>query len=123
MKNKSAIRKAMVELEMKEPGSSDEVLPQRQLQEWESLKDELRALTQKFKKKDSQIHSALKEGASVSTGKRGVESGIRFRRHPRYKQALIDAKGEDYQKKVLEGTEYRPYHFVRLITRNGGGDK
>lgn len=119
------IRRAMRELDVKEPGSSSEVVSQQKLRTFEALQDELRALNQKFADYRAGMRDALKQGASVTTGKRAVESGIRFRRHPRYKQALIDKLGEAAQQEVLNATEYRPYFYVRLITKNGkeGGQK
>lgn len=118
------LRKAARELNVQEPGTSDDVISQAKLRQWEQLQDEMHALQQKFANYRSEMHEVMKSGASVSVGKRGVESGIRFRRHPRYKQALIDAKGENYQQKVLNATEYKPYYYVRLITKsNGNGTK
>jgi hypothetical protein len=113
------MRRAIKELGVEEPGSSDEVVSQRKLLQFEQLEDELRALRKKFEEARLNMKDAFKSGASVSTGKRGVESGIRFRRHPKYKQALIDKLGEEYQQQVLNATEYRPYYYVRLITKNG----
>jgi predicted nucleic acid-binding Zn-ribbon protein len=122
MKSDRALRKAIRELDVKEPGSSDDVVSQQKLRQYESLQDELRALTKKFAAFRADMKDVMKSGASVSTGKRGLQSGIRFRRHPSYKQALIEANGEEYQQKVLERTQFRPYYYVRLITtpKNGG---
>lgn len=117
-------RRAAKELDVQEPGTSDDVISQAKLRQWEQLQDEMKALQKRFVKYRSEISEVIKGGASVSTGKRGLESGIRFRRHPSYKNALIEAKGEDYQKKILNQTEYKPYHWVRLITKaNGNGHR
>lgn len=113
------LRRAAKELGVKEPGSSDDVVSQQKLLRFEAMEMELRALRQKFEEYREGMRDVMKSGASVATGRRGVESGIRWRRHPRYKQVVIDNLGEEAQKKALESTPYRPYFFVRLITRNG----
>jgi len=124
-KEDRALKRAIRDLDVQEPGSSEDVISQQKLRQWEALEDELRALKKKFDAQRAQMHDVMRGGASVTTGKRGVESGIRFRRHPRYKEALINAKGEEYQKRVLAATQYRPYYYVRLITtpKNGHNRK
>jgi len=84
---------------------------------------ELRALKKKFASYRESMQDVMKSGAAVSPGKRGVESGIAFRRHPSYRKAVIEKYGEEAADRIREETPYKPYFYVRLITRNGTGRK
>ena len=98
-------------------------ISQKQLQEFESLQMEMRGLQAQFDAVLGNMKDALRAGASVTTGERGVESGVRFRRYPSYKQAIIDKLGEDYQRKILDACESKPYFYVRFITKDGRGKR
>jgi hypothetical protein len=56
----------------------------------------------------------LMHGAAVQTGVYKVKSGVRLVRRPRYKQVVIDLKGEQYQQRILEGTRPHAHFMVRI---------
>lgn len=114
MSNQSA-RRAMKILGVQPEGSSDEILSQQKLRSFEQLKDQRAAINKKYKDDLGQIENVLKSGASVSTGRRGVETGFYWQRHPSYKNAL----SEQQQKEVLQNTPYTPHYRMRFISKNG----
>lgn len=113
------LERAIKQLGIREPGSSDETISQQKLRNFEALKDERRAINQKYQETLRDMKEVIKSGASVATGKRVVEGVIIWRRHPSYKKVVIDRLGEAVQKQVLARTPYRPYYRMRFFTKNG----
>jgi RecB family endonuclease NucS len=101
--------------EVQPEGSSGETLNQRRMREALEAKEQLTRWKEAYDRKYADIKHLIQTGAEIQAGKIGTRHGIRFVRRPRYKQLLIDAKGEAYQKKCLEQTEPHAHFFVRLI--------
>lgn len=101
-------------IDVAEPGSSGETVNQRRLRAHYELQEEYYDLRDRYHASLVKIQDLLVKGADVQTGQYKVSSGVRLVRRPRYKQVVIDLKGEAYQQRVLEST--RPHaHFVVRI--------
>jgi hypothetical protein len=118
LKIKRELKKAIKRLKVKPPGSSGEVLAQRQLERREALADELAAKRKEMADLRAEVGGALKAGARVSTGKRGVISGVRLRRHPAYGRWLKE-NNQELHDQIQEATPFKAEFWVRFITRNG----
>lgn len=102
------------DLQVAEPGSSNETVNQRRLREFYELQEKFYDLRDRYHAALVKIQDLLIHGARVQTGIYKVSYGVRLVRRPRYKQALIDAKGESYQQRILEGTAPHAHFRVRV---------
>ncbi len=101
-------------IEVAEPGTSGETVNQRRLREFYELQQEFYDLRDKYIARYSQIQDLILHGALIQQGQYKVQYGVRMVRRPRYKQVVIDLKGEQYQQRVLENTAPHAHFRVRV---------
>ncbi len=99
-------------IQIHEPGSIKETVNQKRLREFYDLEQQYLALRDEYFVRLNQIQDLIIRGANIQQGTYKIQYGKYQRRHPRYKQALIDVKGEAYQQRILNGTA--PYEFFRV---------
>lgn len=98
------------------PGSSKEVLTQAKLKAFYELQAEYYELQDKYVAKYRELQRMVIKGAAVAPGKYGLDpSDVIYTRHPRYKQALIEATSEKHQLRVLDKTQ--PHASLRVRVR------
>lgn len=102
------------EIEVAEPGSSGDSVGQQRLREFYKLEEEFHALRGKYLHAYARIQDLILHGAKIQQGVYKVQYGVRLVRRPRYKQVVIDLKGEDYQRKVLGATAPHAHFRVRV---------
>jgi len=102
------------ELEVAEPGSSGETVNQKRLKAHYELEAQFIEIRRRYLLSRQQISDLIQHGATVQHGTYKTQYGVSLRRHPRYKQALIDAKGDAYQQRILNGTAPHAYFRVRI---------
>lgn len=73
-------------------------------EQYESEKRKFEAIEERYEKEQRALALQSIAGARITTGKYKPRTKVRMVRHPRYKAALIAAKGEEYQKRVLDET-------------------
>lgn len=100
-------------IELAEPGTSGETLTQRRLREFRELQEEFFDLKDRYAAAYDRLRVAIAEGAGIVQGQYKVRSSMYLSRRPKYKQALIDAKGEQYQRSILERTA--PHAHFRVV--------
>lgn len=101
-------------IEVAEPGSSGETVNQQKLKAFYDLQAEYFNLRDKYLKKYAEIQGLIIKGADIQLGTYKVDYGVRLVRRPRYKQVVIDLKGEAYQQRVLENTAPHAHFRVRV---------
>lgn len=101
------------ELEILEPGSSNETLTQRRLREFRDLQQEFYDLRDRYAASYQRLREAVAGGAAISHGQYKINHGVRLTRRPKYKQVVIDLKGEAFQQRVLENTA--PHATLRIV--------
>ena len=101
-------------IKVAEPGTIDETVNQRRLREFYELQKQFYDLRDKYLARYKQIQDLIIRGAAIQGGQYKVESGMRYVRRPRYKQVVIDLKGEAYQQRVLENTHPHAHFRVRI---------
>jgi hypothetical protein len=101
-------------IDLKDPGSSGETVNQQRLRGFYELQKEFYALRDKYLAAYAKIQDLIIQGADIQLGTYKVDYGVRLVRRPRYKQALIDAKGEAYQLRVLENTAPHAHFRVKV---------
>lgn len=101
------------DLEILEPGTSSETLTQRRLREFRDLQQEFYDIKDRYAAAYQRLREAVASGATISNGQYKVNHGVRLTRRPKYKQVVIDLKGEAYQQRVLEGTA--PHASLRIV--------
>lgn len=101
------------DLEILEPGTSAETLTQRRLREFRDLQQEFYDLRDRYIASYARLREAVASGATISSGQYKVSHGVRLTRRPKYKQLLIDVKGEAYQQRMLENTA--PHASLRIV--------
>jgi hypothetical protein len=115
-KEHPSLAEAGKELVVKDPGTSGETLRQRQMKIAYEIESDYRKAKAEYDKYKEQIRELLKGGADVEEGPYGVKYGIRRTRRVKYKEIVIDLKGEEYQKALLN--QQRPYaHFIVRLTK------
>ena len=102
------------EIEIAEPGTSGETVNQKRLREFYELQEEFHALRDKYIASYFKIQDLILGGANIQQGTYKVQYGVRLVRRPRYKQVVIDLKGEQYQQRVLENTAPHAHFRVRV---------
>jgi hypothetical protein len=95
-------------------GTSGESVNQQKLRNFYKLEEEFHAVRQKYLHAYAQIQDLILHGARIQQGIYKVQYGVRLIRRPRYKQVVIDLKGEQYQRKVLESTAPHAHFRVRV---------
>lgn len=102
------------EIEVAEPGTSGETVNQKKLREFYELQKEYVELRNRFLAKYAQLQDLIIKGADITQGTYKVQYGVRLVRRPRYKQVVIDLKGEAYQQRVLESTQPHAHFRVKV---------
>src|SRR5262245_56732428 len=102
------------EIQVAEPGSIRETVNQQRLRKHLELEEEYNEIKRRYLISKHQIEDLIQRGATIQQGNYKPDYGVRLRRHPRYKQALIDAKGDAYQQRILNGTAPHAYFRVRI---------
>lgn len=97
-----------------EPGTSDETVTQNRLRDFYRLQNEYYELRARYVASYSRLSGLVLEGAEISNGHFHVATQPRSVRRPKYKQVVIDLKGEDYQKKVLEKTAPTVHYRIKV---------
>lgn len=101
-------------IEVAEPGTSGETVNQTKLRKFYELQTEFFDLRDRYAAAYSQIQDLIIKGANISQGQYKVKYGVQLVRRPRYKQVVIDLKGEAYQQRVLENTHPHAHFRVRV---------
>lgn len=101
------------EITVAKEGTIDESVNQARLREFFKIEEEYQALRQKYFHAYARIQDLILHGAKIQQGVYKVQYGVRLIRRPRYKQVVIDLKGEQYQRKVLESTP--PHAHFRVL--------
>lgn len=96
------------------PGTSGETVNQRRMREFLDLQNEFVALRKRYLAAYAKIQDLILHGAEIQSGQYRADYGVRYVRRPRYKQIVIDLKGEAYQKRVLESTAPHAHFRVRI---------
>lgn len=113
-KEHSAQRLAPInDLKIQEPGTSSETLTQRRLREFRELQQEFFDIRDRYAAGYARLREAIQSGANISHGQYKVSHGVRLTRRPKYKQIVIDLKGEAYQQRMLENTA--PHASLRIV--------
>jgi len=99
-------------VEVQPPGSIPETLNQRRLREFYQAEKEFHEARDRYQALYLQVQHLVIRGAGVQSGQYKIAHKVYRRRHPRYKQALIDAKGEAYQMRILNATA--PHEVLRV---------
>ncbi len=102
------------EIEVAEPGSSSETVNQKRLRDFYQVQAEFFALRDKYLRQYSKIQDLIVHGAAIQQGVYKVQYGVRLVRRPRYKQVVIDLKGEHYQREVLAHTAPHAHFRVKV---------
>lgn len=97
-----------------EPGTSGMTLTQIKLRNFYQLQKEFYEMRKRYEAEYVRLQRMVLEGADVETGNYKVETQMRSVRRPRYKQVVIDLKGEDYQKGVLGKTPPQVHYRVKV---------
>jgi hypothetical protein len=101
-------------IQVAEPGSSGETVNQQRLKAFYELQKEFYDLRDRYLAAYQKIQGLIIKGADIQLGNYKVDYGVRLVRRPRYKQVVIDLKGEAYQKRVLESTAPHAHFRVRV---------
>ena len=101
-------------IEVAEPGSSGETVNQTRLKQFYELQKEYYDMRDRYLAAYSKIQGLIIKGADIQLGTYKVDYGVRLVRRPRYKQVVIDLKGEAYQQRVLEGTAPHAHFRVKV---------
>jgi len=106
------------DIQIQEPGTSGETVQQKSLKTfYEQQEDYLERLRQlkahPYHQTYLKMQKAVITGAEFKLGVYKLNRKVFYRRHPRYKQALIEAKGENYQLRILGNTQ--PHTIVRVF--------
>ena len=101
-------------IEVAEPGSSGETVNQNRLKAFYDLQKEYFDVRDKYLAAYSKIQGLIIKGADIQLGTYKVDYGVRLVRRPRYKQVVIDLKGEAYQQRVLEATAPHAHFRVKV---------
>lgn len=96
------------------PGSSEETVNQRRLKVFYDLQAEYHEIRRKFMVEYAKIQDLILTGADIQQGNYKVQYGVRLVRRPRYKQVVIDLKGEQYQQRILENTAPHAHFRVKV---------
>lgn len=99
-------------IEVKPEGTSDETVNQRRLREFYELQQQFYDVRDRYHAAYMRLQGLLISGASIQQGNYKLEYGKRFVRRPRYKEIVIQLKGEAYQKRILENTV--PHEHLRV---------
>lgn len=105
---------APIPVELPPEGSSEQTVRQARLRELYHLERDYIAARDKYLAAYKKLQDLVLIGASIQNGDYHVASKVYSQRHPRYKQAVIDLKGEDFQRKVLESTAPIQHFRVRV---------
>jgi len=101
-------------IEVAEPGSSGETVNQTRLKQFYELQKEYYDMRDRYLAAYSKIQGLIIKGADIQLGTYKVDYGVRLVRRRRYKQVVIDLKGEAYQPRVLEGTAPHAHFRVKV---------
>lgn len=101
-------------IEVADPGTSGETVNQRRLREFYELQEKFYDLRDRYIAAYGKIQDLILKGANVQQGVYKVQYGVRLVRRPRYKQVVIDLKGEAYQRQILESTAPHAHFRVRV---------
>jgi len=101
-------------IEVAEPGSSGETVNQTRLKQFYELQKEYYDMRDRYLAAYSKIQGLIIKGADIQLGTYKVDYGVRLVRRPRYKQVVIDLKGEAYQQRVLEATAPHAHFRVKV---------
>jgi len=96
------------------PGSSKELLTQAKLRAFYELQQQFFDLRDRYEAEYAKLQHLLITGAEVRLGSYKVVTQTRYVRRPRYKQVVINLKGEAYQRKVLDETEAHAHLRVKI---------
>lgn len=102
-------------IEVAEPGTSNETVNQRLMREFYEAQSEFYAARKKYYEAYEKVEKLIITGANVQTGKYQIDYGVRQVRRPRYKQVVIDLKGEAFQQQVLENTQPHAHFRVKVF--------
>lgn len=102
-------------IDVAEPGSSGETVHQRRLRELYELEKQYVDIRARYLAAYARVEHMIQKGAAIQAGDYNkVSCGVRLVRRPKYKQVVIDLKGEDYQRRVLESTQPHARFRVRI---------
>lgn len=101
-------------IEVAEPGTIEETVNQKRLREFYEIQQQYYDLRDKYIATYSKIQDLIIRGANIQQGNYKVQYGVRLVRRPRYKQVVIDLKGEAYQQRVLENTAPHAHFRVKV---------
>src|SRR5215475_4899635 len=88
-------------------GSSEETLDQRRLRELHEAHEMLVYARDRYEALYKRAQDLIISGCAIKQGTYKVDYATRLVRRPKYKQVVIDLKGEEFQKDILEKT--RPH--------------
>src|SRR5262245_27479638 len=101
-------------IEVLPEGSSGETLNQKRLKAHYELEAQYIELRRRYYLSLAAIRDLIQHGATIQRGTYKPQYGVHMRRHPRYKQVVIDLKGEAYQQRILNNTAPHAYFRVRI---------
>src|SRR5439155_27273118 len=103
-------------IEVPEPGTSPsgETVNQRRLREFYELQEQFYDFRNRYIAAYGKIQDLILSGAAIQQGTFKVQYGVRLTRRPKYKQVVIDLKGEAYQQRILENTAPHAHFRVKV---------
>ena len=101
-------------IEVAKPGTSGETVNQRKLREFYEIQEQFYDLRNRYTAAYGKIQELILKGADIQQGTFKVQYGLRLTRRPKYKQVVIDLKGEAYQQRILENTAPHAHFRVRV---------